>query len=246
MKKITKLFIIMLATVSASIVFAEAPGQDETDRRGRPGYPGHPGQLKEFALEYRGQHFSGNSTLFLKQKLQQQYGNVAVNAYEVEGVRLVAKTQHGQGSAQLKVGQWMSQPKRIYGNPQDFNRDLPRNWDRVDFDNHSRGDDFGVWQMHLTGNFKVQRVVLKLREKNAGSRPGHSEIVQCGSSARRGSDSCRVSGDIIDVQLLRDFSRRNVCVKNRTWGFDRFGIWTSNGCVGSFRVELSRRGRGRY
>lgn len=52
---------------------------------------------------------------------------------------------------------------------------------------------------------------------------------------------CPAGSEVLGATLLRQESR-NPCIQGRTWGWNRQGVWVSNGCRGSFRVEGFRPG----
>lgn len=67
------------------------------------------------------------------------------------------------------------------------------------------------------------------------SRSTSHAIVRCDSFGRESSCPIDTSRG---VRLIREFSR-NRCVQNRTWGYDSFRIWVSDGCQAEF--EIGRR-----
>lgn len=124
--------------------------------------------VRKFVLQMNNRGlYQGNSTIYLKQMLQNQYGVMPRN-FELERVVLVAKTRQGRGTAALKVGNWTSYPERVNGNPYDFNSNEPYTFDRVRFENNSGRFNDGVWQLLLRGNFKVKRVVVFVKRKGHG------------------------------------------------------------------------------
>lgn len=63
---------------------------------------------------------------------------------------------------------------------------------------------------------------------------GYGSVVRCESSNRR---TRRCDMPIrSDVQLTRQLSR-TPCLQGRTWGWDRGGIWVSQGCRAEFSVR---------
>lgn len=71
-----------------------------------------------------------------------------------------------------------------------------------------------------------------------GGRPGHGsgrvQIVECDSNDRR-QRRCGVTIRQ-DARLVRQKSS-TPCVEGRTWGWNRDGIWVSNGCRATFQVR---------
>lgn len=47
---------------------------------------------------------------------------------------------------------------------------------------------------------------------------------------------CSTSGEVIDATLVRQESQA-ACIRGRTWGWSSNGVWVSNGCSGTFRVQ---------
>lgn len=69
-----------------------------------------------------------------------------------------------------------------------------------------------------------------------------TETIRCKSDDYR-YKHCRV--DVRgDVQLVRQISRA-ACVRGRSWGVDRGGIWVDGGCDAEFRIGGGGRGWGR-
>lgn len=192
-------------------------------------------------LNFYDQVYKGETTLFLKKELRRQHPNIDINTYNLVKVRLVAKTRRGHGGALLKVGSWMSQERRIYGNPDDFHRDRPRTFDRVDFYNDSyRQRGRTPWQMQLKGFFKVRKVVLELQRQRLGDgREGQEAYVRC-ESHRGKKKFCYAAEGVLNAHLAEQLSF-NSCVLGSTWGYNNNSIWVDDGCRGVFRV-ITRRG----
>ncbi len=117
---------------------------------------------QKFVLHVGRRIFQGQSTLPLKRMLRNQYG-INVQNFEIDRVRLVAKSRQGRGTARLKIGQWESYPETIQGNPYDFNSNEGYTFDRIMFRNNARFSDRGVWQILMRGNIKVKKVVVFLK-----------------------------------------------------------------------------------
>lgn len=62
---------------------------------------------------------------------------------------------------------------------------------------------------------------------------GNGQVFTCASNDGR-QNYCRTNV-YRGVELLRQTSR-SACVQGQTWGFDRGGVWVSNGCRGEFRA----------
>ncbi|MGA9341811.1 MAG: DUF3011 domain-containing protein [Rhodanobacteraceae bacterium] len=73
-----------------------------------------------------------------------------------------------------------------------------------------------------------------------GWRPGagwNTAIrVHCGSQNFRYNMCLVDTGRGSDVRIERQLSNSS-CVRGRTWGFNRAGIWVDNGCEAIFRVD---------
>ena len=61
----------------------------------------------------------------------------------------------------------------------------------------------------------------------------NAQVFSCSSNDGR-QNYCRTNV-YRGVELLRQTSR-SACVQGQTWGFDRGGVWVSNGCRGEFRA----------
>lgn len=67
---------------------------------------------------------------------------------------------------------------------------------------------------------------------------GYGQTFRCESDGNR-TRQCRV--DTRDgVALIRQLSSAR-CVEGRTWGYDRGGVWVTQGCRGEFRTGSSHR-----
>lgn len=69
-------------------------------------------------------------------------------------------------------------------------------------------------------------------EAQPSSRSTTHATIRCDSFGRESSCPIDTSRG---VRLTREFSR-NRCVQNRTWGYDSFRIWVSDGCQAEFEV----------
>lgn len=192
---------------------------------------------ERFQLHLNDAEYRGGQTIPLKQLLQQQY-NIRPNEYELVGVRLVAKSQHGQGTAALKVGNWQSNAMRVYGNPQDWNRPGPRTFSDLDFNNNSRREN-GVWQILLNGNIKVRKVVV-IAERNfggggGGGGGGRIENIRC-DSINSQPNQCQARGQIMSIRLLQQHSN-SACVLGQSFGANGNYVVVNRGCRGTFEVR---------
>lgn len=195
---------------------------------------------ERFQLQLNDAEYIGAQSIPLKQLLKQQY-NIRVEDYELVGVRLVAKSRQGQGTAALKVGNWVSNAIRVPGNPQDYNRPGPRTFSDMDFDNGSRREN-GVWQIQLQGNIKVRKIVV-IAERNFGGGGGGGgggtiEQVRC-ESIRNSPNRCQVRGQIQAIRLLQQHSMQ-ACTLGQTFGAQGSVVWVTNGCRGTFEVRTLR------
>ena len=66
------------------------------------------------------------------------------------------------------------------------------------------------------------------------NRGGRGQIVRCQSSDGR-TQWCGV-GSARDVQLHRQLSRAQ-CIEGRSWGWERRGLWVSQGCRAEFAIR---------
>jgi hypothetical protein len=116
---------------------------------------------KKLVLDYDGEQFRGQNTLFLKKKIKQMYPMMKLNNKKIASVVLVAKSKQGRGQASLKVGQSVSDSETVYGEPMDFFDNSSYTFDQVFLENPSYYNTQGVWQIKLKGNIKVQKVIVK-------------------------------------------------------------------------------------
>ena len=106
-------------------------------------------------------HYRGQNTLKLKQLVKDMYPGMNLRRLDLESVKIVAKSKHGQGTATLRVGQDYSAPVVLDGFPSDFHNSAPFTYDRelIYSPSFSGG---GAWQLLLRGNIKVKKIVLKV------------------------------------------------------------------------------------
>lgn len=62
---------------------------------------------------------------------------------------------------------------------------------------------------------------------------GGGQVIRCESREGR-TQYCNI-GFARDVRLQRQLSR-GACIEGRSWGWDRRGLWVSNGCRGEFAI----------
>lgn len=191
---------------------------------------------ERFQLHLGDQQLRGTQTLPLKRLLREQHG-LDASRYDLVGVRLMAKTLHGDGTAELQVGAWDSPEKRVQGHPSIWNSRRDDSFDQVDFNNGGR-DDNGVWQIQLRGNFKVRKVTVIAQRRSGGGGNGGGLIsyqnVRCSSTDYR-VKLCEVRGRIVSIRLLEQRSDAP-CIHGRTFGLEPRGVWVSGGCRGTFSV----------
>lgn len=72
--------------------------------------------------------------------------------------------------------------------------------------------------------------VAPAAQAQRGYYDGRGEQVECSSRDYRFT---RCSVDWRDARLLRQTSSSQ-CIRGRTWGVDRSGLWVDNGCAGVF------------
>ncbi len=85
----------------------------------------------------------------------------------------------------------------------------------------------------------IAGLLLSLAWSSKAHADRYREEIEC-KSQNYGPNACWV--DWRDAELVQQTSDSS-CVRGRTWGFDRRGIWVDRGCGGIF-VEAGRRGRG--
>ncbi len=128
----------------------------------------HRGPKDRYVLDFGDTQFRGYrgepAKLYLKKALRRQYPWVNVSDYRLRKVVLVAKTYHGRGKAQLRVGPEMSDMYRVGGHPNYYYKDRHNSFDKVRIHNPFH-DSWGPWQLYLRGNFKVRKVVLVVERR---------------------------------------------------------------------------------
>jgi hypothetical protein len=99
-------------------------------------------------------------------------------------------------------------------------------------------DDEVIW---VDNGCRADFLVIQRREHHEDYDEHHGTKIICESTGRR--QRCDV--DIpYGVRLMRQLGRRD-CIRGDTWGYDRDGIWVSDGCRAEFLVEGDREGRDR-
>lgn len=141
---------------------------------------GNGGQRERFILNFGDSHIRGQrggvAPIFLKKALHRQHPWVNVSEYRLKKVVLVAKTKHGQGGAQLRVGPKVTGFQGVGGHPRGFHRNHPKSFDRVRIHNPFN-QSWGPWQLLLKGNFKVRKVALVVEKRRSHRYGGYQERV---------------------------------------------------------------------
>jgi len=115
------------------------------------------------------EHFRRGGVIKLKQEIKNIYPNIRLNRMEILKVRLVAKSKHGGGFAELMVNNRPQESSGIDGSPREFRSNLPRTFHRIVLQHLGRRST-GNWQLHIDGNVKVKKVVVVISEKNGNGR----------------------------------------------------------------------------
>jgi hypothetical protein len=133
---------------------------------------------ERYVLDFGDRHIKAQkqarpTMILLKQALNQQYPWVNTRNLRLKNVILVAKSKVGQGHAQLRVGNRITNFYRVAGFPKNFRRDHRRSFDRVRIDNPSRTSR-GPWRINLVGNFKLRKIVLITEDTDERRRDYYS------------------------------------------------------------------------
>ncbi len=123
------------------------------------------GAIERFVLDLNGREFNsgqGETTVALKALIQQRYGNQDLEREDLIHVAVMAKSQFGRGNMSLLVGRELGRPVQVAGNPLQYAR--PGGF-RQYILAHPGRDPAGVWQLKLTGNIKIDRIVVVVRDK---------------------------------------------------------------------------------
>lgn len=126
----------------------------------------HQQQNQRFEIDFYGQQFQGQSTIYLKQEIKKLRPRIDFTNWDLKRVVLVAKSARGYGSAYLQTGREQSRHETVDGNPRSFRSH--GDYHRIPFP--APGRDNGVWQIHMQGNIKVNKVVAVM-ERKAPRRP---------------------------------------------------------------------------
>jgi len=114
----------------------------------------------------------GEDTVPLKALINRYYGGrVDLSAYDLQAVMVSAKSRRGAGKISLLVGDRLSAPQVIEGNPRDY--ETPRaGFYRYSFvapGSASRG----VWQLKIQGNIKIDTIRVRMRLSTGGGGGGY-------------------------------------------------------------------------
>ncbi len=164
--------VAMLAISAAASTSSAMPPDDrwpQPDERpghrpGHPGRPGYPDRPERYVLDLFGQEFNsqqGEDTVPLKRLLMSKYGQIGLQHKQLARVVVFAKSKFGRGQMQLLVGDSISYPQTIYGNPQDYHHQ--GGYYRYVFDNPG-GYSHGVWQLKMQGNIRIDRIAVVVRD----------------------------------------------------------------------------------
>jgi hypothetical protein len=101
---------------------------------------------------------------------------------------------------------------------------------------HNWGADRrGIWvNQGCRGSFASVREIPRQRGRSNGYQANPQAIIRCES---RGGDQSYCELPFRGrVRLVNQLSR-SACVQGQSWGYDRRGVWVSQGCRGEFVVE---------
>jgi len=160
-KTMTEATLVMTA-VAAMATSVHAQGRRGGGGRGPMPAPGMRAERK--ILNYAGQQFRGQNTLFLKRALKNQFPGINLRNKKLGKVIVMAKSEHGRGQAFLVVGQQSSYSQQIPGNPYNFQDYAPYTYTRMQFP--VQGASQGKWQIKLQGNIKIQNVIVQFKGQN--------------------------------------------------------------------------------
>lgn len=126
-------------------------------------------ELERYVLDFGDRHIGGRrgqpAILMLKRTLKQQYPWIDTRNLTLRNVILVAKSRVGNGHAQLRVGRRVSDFYRVAGHPKAFKKNHRKTYDRVRLYSPTYNSR-GPWQINLSGNFKVRKIVLIAENHN--------------------------------------------------------------------------------
>lgn len=128
-------------------------------------------------LDLREREFnSADAVIPLRNLVERHYGGrVNLEDFRLDSVEVLAKSQRGAGEIYLSTGAATSVVQRISGNPRDY--DTPRVGYAL-YSFLSPRESRGVWDLHLRGNLKIDRIRVFLSEDR---RPPRGEYYRIGS-----------------------------------------------------------------
>lgn len=110
-----------------------------------------------------GQTLLGRNTLHLKQMIKMKNPKINLSNMELEKVKIIAKSRMGRAEAVLVVGQVVSYPKTIAGNPRVFHTNAPGSFNQTVLAN-PKMNSAGNWQIDLKGSVKIEKIVVMMKK----------------------------------------------------------------------------------
>lgn len=168
MKVLSTAVLIATMALSVSDAMAKRGGNRGGGRGGghQGGVIQQPAAAQKYVLKFQGMHLKGQSTIKLKQELNQQFRGLDLQSKTIEKVVVFAKSKHGNATVSLKVGQDATYPETIQGAPFLFHEDHPITFQRIVIKDDSADVlDPGAWQLKIQGNVKVLKAAVFLKDK---------------------------------------------------------------------------------
>lgn len=129
-------------------------------------------QGQRFVLDMNDLRLQGPGQIIrLKQEIMQRY-NVRLDDERLIGIRLVAKSEFGRGTARVLTQDGATTAVNISGRPQDFFNSAPYTFDRIDIDTRYLNSRRSFWQLETNGNLIIRRIVVEVDRGHIGPQPG--------------------------------------------------------------------------
>ncbi len=125
---------------------------------------------ERLTLDYGDSQFRGDRDgvkIFLKKSLKEHYPVVDVSNYHLRKVILVAWTNNGTGSVQLRIGPEMTSIYKVERVSRNMPKESGHSPSAVVIDNPFF-ESWGPWQLLLDGDITLRQVILEVEKRDTG------------------------------------------------------------------------------
>ena len=132
-----------------------------------------PGLAYKATLDFEGKLFKGEHVIPLKQNLRQHYPQLKLRQQRLKSLFVIAKSRSNNGTVRLRVGDHVTKKTTVFGRSYNFKGRQAYSFDGVRINNvFKQGHDGrGRWQLLISGELKIQTIVLEMEKKRAHHHP---------------------------------------------------------------------------